>query len=103
MGDDSSSSESFDSDISISEDPTPGSPSTSVTTTSPIALSSLSIGGDDFFSDSHTKQGYIEIRGANKKNKIISKWRLSWCLLDGGSLFIYKNYEVCLQYYHIEI
>lgn len=100
MGDESSSSESFDSDISISEEPIPGSPTTTTTTTSTHPFANINNNNnnneDDLATqDAHTKQGYIEIKGGSKKNKIINKWRLSWCLLDRGSLFIYKNYEVC--------
>jgi hypothetical protein len=88
--DSSSSSESFNSDISISEDVNV-SPNANQLDVSSVTLNNGEESPDD------PKQGYIELKDYVKKNKLIDKWKLSWCLLDGSSLFVYKNYEVCVN------
>jgi hypothetical protein len=86
---DDSSSESFDSDISISEDVT-------VTT---VQQDDEPIGDEH---GSHTKQGYIEIKEYTN-TKLMDKWKLNWCFLDGCSLFVYKNYEKTAPYLTLDL
>eukprot|EP00026_Physarum_polycephalum_P011604 Phypoly_transcript_11839.p1 GENE.Phypoly_transcript_11839~~Phypoly_transcript_11839.p1 ORF type:complete len:351 (+),score=56.21 Phypoly_transcript_11839:76-1128(+) len=93
--DSSSSSESFNSDISISEDV--NVPSTNA---NQLDTSSSTLEED---SPDDPKQGYIELKDFTKKNKLLDKWKLSWCLLDGSSLFIYKNYEKTTPYLTLDL